>query len=317
MSILVTGGTGFIGGHVLRGLVKKEHEVVALDSMPDVEWINDIVERIAIVKGEVQDLPIIINTLRKFRVTHIVHTASMLTAASRERPSAAFSVNILGTVNVLEAARLMDVSQVTYASSTAVYGHTEEGKVVEEEHQKKPVTLYGVSKLLGEHYGQVYNQDYGVGFNAVRFPIVYGPGQSRRGFSAIKEVVEKPVEGLPAKVPVGGDQTYDTVYVKDAADALILACLAGQKTEHKLFNIGLGAAYSLRDVASIVGKVIPGSVFELGPGFDTAEPVKGPLSIERARAELGYEPKFSLDRGVRDYIQTLRDHGRSTQSSHS
>jgi nucleoside-diphosphate-sugar epimerase len=296
--------------------VNRGHEVVALDSIPDTEWINDIVERIGIVKGEVQDLPIIINTLRKFRVTRIVHTASMLTAASKERPSAAFSVNILGTVNILEAARLMDVSQVTYASSTAVYGHTEEGEVVDEEHPQKPVTLYGVSKLLGELYGQVYNQDYGIGFNALRFPIVYGPGQSRRGFGAIKEVVEKPVEGLPAKVAVGGDQTYDTVYVKDVADALISACLAGQKTEHRLFNIGLGLAYSLRDVASIVGKVIPGSIFELGPGLDIAEPVKGPLSIERARAELGYEPKFNLDKGVRDYIQTLRDHGRGTQVSH-
>ncbi len=275
---------------------------------PDTEWIRDLANRIRIIKGEVQDLSIIIDTIRKFGITHIIHTASLLTAASKERPSTAFSVNILGTVNILEAARLMDVSQVTYASSTAVYGNTREGEVVDEEHSQKPVTLYGVSKLLGEHYGLVYSQDYGIGFNALRFPIVYGPGQSRRGFDAIKEVVEKPMQGLPAKVPVGGDQTYDTVYVKDVADAIISACFVG-KTEHSLFNIGLGAMHSLRDVASIVGKVIPGSIFELGPGLDIAEPVRGPLNISRARAELGYEPKFDLDKGIRDYIQTLRDHG--------
>jgi len=220
-------------------------------------------------------------------------------------------------VNILEAARLMEVSQVTYASSTAVYGNTDEGEVVDEEHPQKPVTLYGVSKLLGELYGLVYCQDYGVGFNALRFPIVYGPGQSRRGFDSIKEVVEKPVQGLPARVPVGGDQTYDTVYVRDVADALISACLAAQKTEHKLFNIGLGAAHSLREVAEIVGNIIPGSTFELGPGLDIAEPVRGPVSIERARAELGYEPKFNLNRGVRDYIQALRDHGWGAPTSYS
>jgi len=308
MTVLVTGGTGFIGGHVLRGLVSRSHKVIALDSIPDTEWIGDIAERIGIVRGEVQDLPIIIDTIRKFGVTHIVHTASMLTTASKQRPSAAFSVNILGTVNILEAARLTDVSQVTYASSTAVYGNTDEGEVVDEEHPQKPVTLYGVSKLLGEHYGLVYCQDYGLGFNALRFPIVYGPGQSRRGFDSIKEVVEKPVRGLPAKVPVGGDQTYDTVYVKDVADAIISACFVG-KTEHRRFNIGLGAMHSLREVASIVGRIIPGSIFELGPGLDIGEPVRGPLDITRARAELGYDPKFNLETGVRDYMQTLRDHG--------
>jgi len=305
---MVTGGTGFIGGHVLRGLVKRGHTVVAFDSFPETGWISDIADRIAIVRGEVQDLSSIIDTIRRFKITHIVHTASMLTAASKERPSTAFSVNIAGTANILEAARLMEVTHVTYASSTAVYGYTEQGKVVDEEHPQKPATLYGVSKLLGEHYGMVYSQDYGIGFNALRFPIVYGPGQSQRGFSAIKEVVEKPVQGMPAKVPVGGDQTYDTVYVKDVADAIISACFA-ETTEHRLFNVGLGTMHSLRDVANIVGKIIPGAIFEIGPGFDIAEPVRGPLSIARARAELGYEPRFDLSRGVADYIQTLRDQG--------
>lgn len=307
MRVMVTGGTGFIGGHVLRGLVKKGHTVVAFDSFPEGEWISDIADGITIVRGEVQDLPSIIGAVKRFKITHIIHTASMLTAASKERPSTAFNVNIAGTVNILEAARLMEVTHITYASSTAVYGYTEQGKIIDEEHPQEPVTLYGVSKLLGEHYGLVYSQDYDIGFNALRFPIVYGPGQSRRGFSAIKEIVEKPVQGMPAKVPVGGDQTYDTVYVKDVADAVISACFAGN-TEHKLFNIGLGTMHSPRDVASLVGKIVPGAVFEIGPGFDIAEPARGPLNIVRARAELGYVPRFDLARGVGDYIQTLRGH---------
>ena len=149
---MITGGTGFIGGHVIRGLVNRGSEAVAFDSAPDTEWTRDLADRIRIIKGEVQDLSIIIDTIRKFEITHIIHTASLLTSTSKERPSTAFSVNILGTVNILEAARLMDVSKVTYASSTAVYGNTREGEVVDEEHSQKPVTLYGVSKLLGEHY---------------------------------------------------------------------------------------------------------------------------------------------------------------------
>lgn len=307
MRVLITGGTGFIGGHVLRGLLKKAHDVVAFDAVPDTEWISDIAERIAIIRGEVQDLSSIITTIKKFNITHIVHTASMLTVASYERPLTAFNVNILGTANILEAARLTDVSQVTYTSSTAVYGFTEEGKIIDEEHPQKPVSLYGVAKLLGEHYGTVYTQDYGVGFNALRFPIVYGPGQSRRGISSIKEVVEKAVRGMPAKVPVGGDQMYDTVYVKDVVDAIISACFAA-KTNHRIFNIGLGVTHSLRDVAKIVGTLIPGAIIDIGQGEDPAEPTRGPLNIARARAELSYEPKFDLDKGVRDYVQTLQGH---------
>jgi len=309
MAVLVTGGTGFIGGHVVRGLVQQGHRVVALDSVPDTEWLKDIIDRITIVRGEVQDLATVIGTIKKFEITHIVHTASLLTVASQERPMTALNVNVVGTVNILEASRIMDVAQISYASSTAVYGDTEEGEIVDEDHPLRPVTIYGATKLLCEHYGLNYSKDHGMGFIALRFPIVYGPGQRRRGFSSVKEVVETPLLGMPAKVPVGGDQKYDTVYVKDVADAMISACFTG-KTVHRAFNIGFGATHSLKDVANIVGKIVPGAVFEIGSGLDIAEPVRGPLDITRARKELGYDPKFDLEKGVRDYIQTLKDHGR-------
>jgi len=305
MHVLVTGGTGFIGGHVLRGLLRQGHQVVALDSSPGTESLADIADKINVVQAEVQDLAIIIDVIKKFGITHIVHTASLLTASSQRRPLAALNINVLGTVNVLEAARLMGVVQVTYMSSTAVYGYTEEGKVIDEEHPLRPATLYGATKLLCEHYGLAYNVDHGMGFMALRFPIVYGPGQSQRGFSSFKEVVEKPLLGLPAKVPIGGDQKFDAVYVKDVADAIISACFAN-KTRHRIFNIGAGVTHSLRDVAKVVSTVVPGAVIEIGPGFDAAEPVRGPLNIKRARDELGYEPKFDLEGGVRDYIRTFK-----------
>jgi UDP-glucose 4-epimerase len=305
MRVLVTGGTGFIGGNVLRELLRQGHEAVAFDIITDVDAVADIANKVTIVKGDVQEITVLIDTIKRHGITHIVHTASLLTSASQSRPWAALSINVNGTVNVLEAARIMDTAQVVYMSSTAVYGYTKEGEVINEEYEQKPVTIYGATKLFCEHYGVNYNKIYGLGFTALRFPIVYGPGQSYRGLSSFKEVIEKPVMGMPAKVTHGGDQKYDGVYVKDVASAIVAAS-AKSKTEHRAFNIGTGVMFTLGELAEMVRRVIPDAKIEIGPGFDVAEPVKGPLDITRAKKELGYVPKFDLETGVNDYIQTLK-----------
>lgn len=306
MNVLITGGTGFIGGHVMRGLLKQGHQVVAFDSSPNTELLKDIADQIDVVQADVQDLAAIIDVIKKFEITHIVHMASLLTTTSQRRPFAALNINAVGTVNTLEASRLTGVVRVTFNSSTAVYGYTEEGKPIDEDHPLRPSTIYGATKLLGEYYGLAYNADYGLGFAALRFPSIYGPGQTQRGFSSFKEIVEKPLLGLPAKVPVGGDQKFDIVYVKDVADAIISAILA-KETPHKIFNISgdVASFATLRDLANVVRTNIPSAIIEIGPGFEPTEPVRGPLDIRRARNELHYEPKYDLNRGVRDYIDTF------------
>lgn len=305
MNIMVTGGTGFIGSHVLRELLQQGHKSVAFEYFPNTELIADIVDRVRVVKGDVTDLTSIIDTIKKNSVTHVVHTVSLLTTESQKRPFAALKTNVEGTVNILEAARLMDLDQVVYMSSTAVYGYTEEGELVDEEYPHRPVTIYGATKLLCEHYGINYNAEYGLGFIALRFPIVYGPWQSSRGFSSFKEIIEKPLLGQPARVSIGGDHKYDGVYVKDVACAIVSACFA-RKPKHRIFNIGTGEMYTLRDLANIVRKIIPSAIFEIGPGIDVAEPVRGPLNIARAKEELGYRPRFTLEDGVKDYIQVIK-----------
>jgi UDP-glucose 4-epimerase len=304
---MVTGGTGFIGGHVLRELLKQGHNAVAFDLFPDIASILDIASQITVVRGDVQYLTSVIDAIKKFNVKYIIHTASLLTADSQKLPWTALKINVEGTVNVLEAARLMDLFQVVYMSSTAVYGYTEEGKAIDEDHNQAPVTIYGTTKLLCEHYGLNYNKEYDIGFIALRFPIVYGPGQSFRGFSSFKEIIEKPYHGEVARVAIGGDQKYEGVYVKDVAHAIVSACFA-RNTKHKIFNIGTGEMHTLQELAKIVAKIIPNAVFEIGPGFDVAEPVRGPLCIVRAREELGYVPRFHLEEGVQDYINELSIH---------
>jgi nucleoside-diphosphate-sugar epimerase len=302
---MVTGGGGFIGSHVLRELLRRGYKAVAFRHSTGVEPIADIAAKIGFAKGEITDQASIVDAIKKNSVTHIVHTVSLLTAESQKKPLTALKINVEGTVNVLEAARLADVHQFVYLSSTAVYGYTEEGKIIEEEHPQRPVTIYGATKLLCEHYGLNYSNDYGLGFIALRFPIVYGPGQSTRGFNSFKEVIEKPVFRQPARVPLGGNQKYEGVYVKDAASAVVSACFV-DKPEHRIFNIGTGEMHTLQDLANIVKEIAPNAVFKIGPGFDIAEPVKGPLSITKAKKELEYKPRFNLEKGVKDYIKSLK-----------
>jgi UDP-glucose 4-epimerase len=305
MNVMVTGGTGFVSSYVLRELLQRGCKVVAFDYAVNTQSIADIVDRIEVVRGDVRDVTEIMDIIKKNDVNRVVHTASLLTADSQKRPYSALAINVQGTANVLEAARLADIDQVVYMSSTAVYGYTEEGKVVDEEYPKNPITIYGASKLFCEHYGLNYSKEFGLGFISLRFPIIYGPWQSSRGFSSFKEIIEKPCFGEVARVPSGGDQKYDGIYVKDIADSIVTSCLV-REPRAGVFNIGTGELHTLHELADIVKKIIPTAVFEIGRGLDVAEPIKGPMCIEKAFGELGFKPKFSLEQGVRDYISTMR-----------
>lgn len=300
MKVLVTGGFGFIGRHISRELSSRGDEVAAISRSPP----SGDEGGIRAMRGDVTHLSDLIHAIKASGAELIIHSAALLTAESQRNPVLSFEVNAGGTLNVLEAARLMDVGRVIFISSTAVYGITREGEPVDEDYPKNPITLYGAQKLFGEHLGEGYRSNYGISFIALRLPIVYGPGQSQRGFSAFKEIIEKPALGERAVVEVGGDQRYDAVYVKDVARAVWLASRA-RGLRHSAFNIGAGNQCTLWDLAGIVRGHFPDAEIEIGPGFDIAEPIRGPLDLRRAREELGYSPAYDLESGVRDYIEAI------------
>ncbi len=219
-------------------------------------------------------------------------------------------MNVEGTLNVLEAARLMDIDKVVFTSSEAVYGVTKE-VLIDEDYPKKPISIYGVTKLTAEYIGLKYSDLYGLDFIALRYPMLYGYGISLTGTRPINYIIESAVMGKPAVLRFSGHMKVEPLYLKDAVQAVELA-LKTKKPPAKIYNIGIGKIYSLHEICDIVKKYIVNAQCSFGedPGV-LIYPARGPLSIKRAREELGYEPKYDPPKGI---IETIEEYGRHLET---
>lgn len=303
MSILVTGGTGYIASYLLRALVERGEEVIAYDVAPETASIQDIAQKCVVIRGDVRNLVHVLHVMKEYRVNSVVHTAALLTTASQENPLSALQVNVEGSLNLFEAARLMDAERFVFTSSQAVFGETE-ARPIEEDYPKNPNTIYGVTKLTCEHFGINYANTYGLNFVALRFPVLYGPGRVR-GMGTFATLVENPLRNQAARIERGGDQKYEPLYAKDAARSLMLALYA-KNLQHRIFNIGTEEFVTLQDVSREVRKFVPNAQIDIRGGLDTAYASRGPMKIDRARQELGYEPEYDLEKGIEDYVRILR-----------
>lgn len=315
MTVLITGGAGVIGSWVVRRLVEQGVRPVTYDLRGETTLIKDIVDKLDMVAGDVLDLPRILHTVAEYGVQRIIHTAAMLTPEAQANPHMAVKVNVEGTVNVLEAARITGVRRVVFTSSKGVYGNITGDQAhptytpVTEDHPKTPGTVYDATKLAAEHLGLNYWRDYGVDFIALRFAMTYGPGKTFRHSKVIPcRIIENAMMGEAISVPQGGDQADDMVYVKDIAQAVVLACYV-ENPQHRIFNVGTGKGLTLVELGEEVRKVFPKASIQIGPGLDylgTGGSYYSILDISRARRELGYVPKYDLNAAVMDYVENVK-----------
>jgi UDP-glucose 4-epimerase len=316
MAIMVTGGLGVIGSWVTRNLVERGIKVVTYDYTVDTFLIKDIVKDVNCVTGDVLDFPRLISTIKNNKIERIIHMAALMIPPMEANPYMTYRINVDGTMNILEAARVMDVRRVVYISSQGVYDMARgvyafpEAKPMDEDYPKAPPTVYGATKLFMENMCSNYNRIYGIDFVTVRFGLTYGPGkQARHGAVAINStMIESGMLGKSLRIPAGGDQIIDMVYHPDAANGVVLACLA-ETPKHRFFNISSGKGETLRHLAEVINSIVGKAWIEIGPGLNplgTKDPNYLVLSIDRAREELGYLPKYGLEASVRDYIQTMR-----------
>jgi nucleoside-diphosphate-sugar epimerase len=303
MAILITGGCGYIGSELIRKLYQDGKTPVSYDILPIPNSLLDLKDKVKFLRGDVRNLTGLINTLKNENIECIIHPVSLLVADSQENPVSAYEINIGGTVNILEAARIMDVKRVVYLSSAAVYGGSAKVEHIPEEYPLNPVTLYGATKVACEHFGINYAKNYGIDFVSLRLSYVWGPGR-KRGVDKLATIVENPIHGLAAKVS-GGSQKYEPIYMKDVIKAIVLACYA-PKTEHRIFNIGSEEMITLQEVADMVKENIRDAEIEISPGYDLCITDRACIDISKAREELGYEVDFKMGKALKDYIGQIR-----------
>jgi nucleoside-diphosphate-sugar epimerase len=317
---LVTGGAGFVGSYVTRALLDAGREVLVLDVKdfaPEGRFtLGDAADRMAFEAASVGDRALLFDLVREFRPEEIVHMAMVLDPAHLARHrDGGFDVNVGGTVNVLEATREYGVRRLVNFSSIGVLPKVQYEPI----DAKHPVVLagagpgtafYGAHKVAGEVLCFAYQRAFGLDFRTIRPSAVYGLGMNRFP-GPIKDLVEGAVRGEQVRFEYGGRHPRDYTHAADIA-GLVLAVLGGPDESDRIFYGATGEPLvTTTEVASLVNELVPGADVAIGEELSEAEiPVmelRGQLSIDNAREQLRWEPRYrSLRDGIVRYADDYR-----------
>ncbi|MFX1562368.1 MAG: NAD-dependent epimerase/dehydratase family protein [Promethearchaeota archaeon] len=252
--ILITGGTGFIGSHLARRLTQFGHQIVLFDKYPNPHRINDIKDKVEVVKGDVAKKEDLEEIIRVHKIRHVFHTAASLSVKAEHDISEAYSCNVQGTFNTLETCHLMQIRKVVFLSSLAVFG-TNTPFPFHDRSYRDPGSFYGIGKAFGEMLGQYYHTRYNLDFRCVRFAVVIGPG--RRGAGAtvtFSSLIEKVALGKTAMVDVPESTLLPITYVDDSVEFLI-ALWQAEKFQHHPFIVG-GVPAKVTDLITEMKKLV-------------------------------------------------------------
>ncbi|NKQ10211.1 NAD-dependent epimerase/dehydratase family protein [Pseudomonas sp. SST3] len=255
--ILVTGGAGFIGSNLVDVLVARGYSVRVLDNLSTGKRSNLPVDAgVELIEGDVADPQAVRRAVRGCgAVVHLAAVASV--QASVDDPLGTHQSNLVGTLNLCEAMREAGVRRVVFASSAAVYGNNGEGRPIDEDTPKAPLTPYAADKLASEHYLDFYRRQHGLEPVVFRFFNIYGPRQDPSSpYSGVISIfTERAQQGLPITVFGDGEQTRDFLYVGDLVEVLLQA-LEQPTVEVGAVNVGLNRATSLKQLLTAIGDVL-------------------------------------------------------------
>lgn len=297
MKVLVTGGAGFIGSHIVDGLINKGNEVIIIDDLSSGKEKN-INKKARFYNMDIQDsnLDSVFQKERPDYVTH--HAAQKDVRLSVSDPIFDAKINILGTINILQNCIKYNVKKIVFASTGgAIYGE-QEIFPAPETHSVRPISPYGINKLVAEHYLYYYKIIYGLNYISLRYSNVYGPRQDPFGEAGVVAIfIQKMLNGERPVINGDGGQTRDFVYVGDVAHANILALM--NDVPENIFNIGTGIETSITMVFKQIKTIFNSSLQEIFCQAKPGEQRRSVIDCTKAGAVLHWQPEVPLIDGLK------------------
>jgi UDP-glucose 4-epimerase len=306
-TVLVTGGFGFIGSHVVRELLRGGHRVVVIDHEVAGNAADEILtaeerDAVFVVAGGIPDAKDLSEVLRREGVEQVAHLASPLSTATEEMPQLAVEGMIVPHLAILDAAAAAGVRRVVWASSVGVFGRAADypSLPIPNDARHEPLTLYGAAKSFLERLSSRYTTSHGLDTLGLRFPLVYGPGRRRGGGVFTTRLIEGVARG-ERTVAAGGDDRYDWMYVTDAARSVGLA-LQADTTPSRAMTVG-GEVASVGTVADMLRGWFPAVDITVDP---QGSELVADYDPDPAREQIGYTPMTSLRQGLLETVNAVR-----------
>ena len=315
-NVIVTGGSGLLGSAVVHELVKDgKYKPVVMDIANDPKRLNDIIDKVEYVQGDISDPELLNDTFSKYKPVKIFHIAAFLGDMCEKDPIKAVKINVEGFMHLMEAARNNGVKQVLFSSSGTTYGEDlEPGEMLTDKTLQRPASFYGITKVFGESAGRWYRKKFDFDFRGIHYPAIVGPGLRAAGIvTYASAMIEMPAKGEPYVIPIGKDIKLSIVYVEDGARALIQLGEAPKeniKTINYFINGVQNPLPSSGEMAEMVKAKIPGAdiKFEVNEEWDRLlKSASHPVDDSSSVKEWNWKPKYdSWDKVIDKYLEDLK-----------
>jgi nucleoside-diphosphate-sugar epimerase len=302
MRVLIT-GAGLIGTHTAKELLDRSDEVTFFDFAPRPEYIRRVTGKdLPVIRGDIRDLAALVDAMQQVRPECVIHLAASVGEANINNVYAGFQVNLVAAINVAEAVRLTAVRKLVHASTQAVYVGDDPKELLYED---SPIDcrerVYNASKIGCEHVLRTYAAKHKIELALLRFAGVYGYYSVAGGPGvAVQQAVWEAMAGKSVELNVY--ESVDFIYVKDLANGIALAVHTSPLL-HQVYNLGSGALTTVEDVEAALGKIFTGVRISRGK----LTPARPRMDITRARTELGFNPEYRLEAGLRNYVAELKN----------
>ena len=315
MAKLITGGTGYIGAELAHLLVERGEEVVLFDIVLNEYRVEDIKNKVKMVRGDLGNWSEVLNVVKDNNITDIYHMGSMLSYMSEGNPWGSFSANVIGTYNVLEAARLFGVKKMMFTSTIGTYG-LDKSEIIDDLTIQRPTNIYGCGKVYGEGLGRWFMNKFGLDFRSIRYPAMIGPNVRTPGHWA-PHMIEDSIAGRPNEcIYTMPERGMPMIYLTDAARAADMVLQAPQE-KIKMVNYCVASvpdSVSAKELETILTKRYPKTKvnYNMDPAMQALMEKIGittRFDDSYARKEWGWSPLYTTAEAIVDIFEKdIKDH---------